>query len=318
MKKEDLKRSIDLINPDPYMKNRLKAKIALTPPSVGMGKRIAVGVTAFCLTFAVVFGFGSFCKPNSPVDHENTPNKQENTLNNQQESPNSQQGTDASILESYLQMDAFVMITLADADTVANRNVLKQNEECPYEIYLKVKDTAQLSEQQKKAAERELRDEYYAYCAAKKFSRARGQIVTKDHFILAQSTFNQFQLDLKDTEKIQSVNVKNSSPYGQMVYHIDKPIFNAPKHGNDITVDGAEFDPQKSSFYWDHTEKMEKAFEENIHTPYSTFNDVITFTVEYMDGSKAVSVVELKFDQNGNATVVCKSYDYISYPYVEL
>ncbi len=318
MKKEDLKQSIDLIKPDPYMENRLKAKIASPAPSVRTGRRIVLGVTTFCLTFAIVFGFGSFLKPNSPVNREDIPNKQQNILNNEQKTQSSQQETDAAILEPYLQMNAFVMITLADANTSTNRNVLKQNEECPYEIYLKVKDTAQLSEQKKKAAERELRDEYNAYCAAKKLNRARGQIVTKDHFILAQSTFNQFQLDLKDTEKIQSVNVKNTSPYGQMVYQIDKPIFSVPKHGNDITVDGAEFDPQKSSFYWDHSEKMEKAFEENIDTPYSTFNDIITFTVEYLDGSKAISVVELKFSSDGSATVICKSYDYISYPYVEL
>ena len=97
-----------------------------------------------------------------------------------------------------------------------------------------------------------------------------------------------------------------------MVYNEHKPDFDAPEHGNDITINGADFDFEKSGFYWDHTIELEKAFEENINTPYSTFNDTITFTIEYNDGSKAIGVVELVFDDSGNATAVCKNYDYVS------
>jgi len=57
---------------------------------------------------------------------------------------------------------------------------------------------------------------------------------------------------------------------------------------------------------------MDKAFNENINTPFSTFNDTITFTVEYNDGSKAIGVVDLVFDNSGNAKVVCKNYDYVA------
>ena len=97
-----------------------------------------------------------------------------------------------------------------------------------------------------------------------------------------------------------------------MVYNINKPAFDAPKYGNDITITGEDFDFEESSFYWDHTEEMEKAFDENINTPFSTFNDTITFMVEYNDGSKAIGVVDLVFDDSGNATAVCKNYDYVA------
>ena len=80
-------------------------------------------------------------------------------------------------------------------------------------------------------------------------------------------------------------------------------------HGDDKTVNGEEFDPTTAGFYWDYTDKLISALEQNPNTPFSTFNDVITFTLEYTDGSKSVGVVELNFDTYGNAAAVCKKYE---------
>ena len=170
--------------------------------------------------------------------------------------------------------------------------------------------------------ENELDDIFNKYCAEKKFDTGKAELCVSKNIIMTVCTFNEFKLDLDDTENIKSINVKNTSKYGQMVYNTNKPTFNAPEHGNYINIgwehgnnlsaNGEDFDFEKSSFYWSHTEEMEKAFEENINTPYSTFNDTITFTVEYKDGSKAIGVVDLVFDDSGNATAVCKNYDYVS------
>ena len=97
-----------------------------------------------------------------------------------------------------------------------------------------------------------------------------------------------------------------------MVYNANQPSFDAPQHGNDFTIPAEEYNFDGGSFYWDFTEELKKAFDENINTPFSTFNDTITFTVEYTDGSKAIGVVDLVFDDDGNASAVCKNYDYVA------
>ena len=104
------------------------------------------------------------------------------------------------------------------------------------------------------------------------------------------------------------MTVTNESEYGEMVFDPHKPSFNAPEHGHSITISGEDFDCTTSGFYWNTNEEAVKAIEQNINLPFSAFNDTITFTAEYIDGSKATAVVELNFDTSGDATAVCKSY----------
>ena len=305
MKKDDLKKSIDNINPDAYMGNRLKAKITTNTVPVKRNRQVTLSITAFCLAFAIIFGVGFISQPQTPAPQQNTT---ENTI--------PQNKT----------VNAFIMVASAanseSTETATVNKTLELNEEYPYEVYLKVRDIRGLSDAETLKIENELDDVFNKYCAEKKFDTGSAELCVKENIIMTICTFNEFKLDLDDTENIKSINVKNTSKYGQMVYNTNKPTFNAPEHGNFINIgwehgnnlsaNGEDFDFEKSSFYWSHTEELEKAFEENINTPYSTFNDTITFTVEYNDGSKAIGVVDLVFDDSGNATAVCKNYDYVA------
>ena len=305
MKKDDFKKSIDNINPDAYMGNRLKAKITTNTVPVKRNRQVTLSITAFCLAFAIIFGVGFISQPQTPAPQQNTT---ENTI--------PQNKT----------VNAFIMVASAanseSTETVTVNKTLELNEEYPYEVYLKVRDIRGLSDAETLKIENELDDVFNKYCAEKKFDTGSAELCVKENIIMTICTFNEFKLDLDDTENIKSINVKNTSKYGQMVYNTNKPTFNAPEHGNFINIgwehgnnlsaNGEDFDFEKSSFYWSHTEELEKAFEENINTPYSTFNDTITFTVEYNDGSKAIGVVDLVFDDSGNATAVCKNYDYVA------
>lgn len=305
MKKDDFKKSIDNINPDAYMGNRLKAKITTNTVPVKRNRQVTLSITAFCLAFAIIFGVGFISQPQTPAPQQNTT---ENTI--------PQNKT----------VNAFIMVASAanseSTETVTVNKTLELNEEYPYEVYLKVRDIRGLSDAETLKIENELDDVFNKYCAEKKFDTGSAELCVKENIIMTICTFNEFKLDLDDTENIKSINVKNTSKYGQMVYNTNKPTFNAPEHGNFINIgwehgnnlsaNGEDFDFEKSSFYWSHTEELEKAFEENINTPFSTFNDTITFTVEYKDGSKAIGVVDLVFDDNGNATAVCKNYDYVA------
>lgn len=305
MKKDDFKKSIDNINPDAYMGNRLKAKITTNTVPVKRNRQVTLSIVSFCLAFAIIFGVGFISQPQTPAPQQNTT---ENTI--------PQNKT----------VNAFIMVASAanseSTETATVNKTLELNEEYPYEVYLKVRDIRGLSDAETFKIENELDDVFNKYCAEKKFDTGSAELCVKENIIMTICTFNEFKLDLDDTENIKSINVKNTSKYGQMVYNTNKPTFNAPEHGNFINIgwehgnnlsaNGEDFDFEKSSFYWSHTEEMEKAFEENINTPYSTFNDTITFTIEYHDGSKAIGVVELVFDDSGNATAVCKNYDYVA------
>lgn len=297
MKKDDFKKSIDNINPDAYMGNRLKAKITTANMRVKRNSQVALSITAFCLAFVIVFGVGFLV----PQQNENSA-KQQNTTEN--------------TVHQNKTVNAFIMVASAaneeSTETATVNKILELNEEYPYEVYLKVSDIRGLSDTEKSKIENELDDVFNKYCSEKKFDTGRAELCIRENIIMTVCAFNEFKLNLEDIENIKSINVKNTSKYGQMVYNTNKPTFSVPEHGSDFTINGDDFDFEKSSFYWSHTEEMEKAFDENINTSFSTFNDTITFTVEYKDGSKAIGIIDLVFDDNGNATAVCKNYDYVS------
>ena len=147
--------------------------------------------------------------------------------------------------------------------------MLELNEEYPYEMYLKVKDTTNLSDEQKGEYVLDLAEDFEEYGLTEKvFDTARAMVCSTENIALIQYAFNDFKFDLENIENAKSINVKNTSKYGQMVHHYNLPKFGAPEHGNDITINSKDFDFEKSSFYWDHTEEMEKAFNENINTPF--------------------------------------------------
>ncbi len=300
MKKDDFKKSIDTINPDAYMGNRLKAKITTNTVPVKSYRRITLGVTALCLAFAIIFGVGFLV----PQPDENT-TKQQSTTGN-------------TVIQNKT-VNPFIMVASAantesteTTETTTINKTLELNKEYPYEVYLKVRDVKGLSDAKISETVKEMSEAFNSYCVERDFYTGRAMVCSTSNIVLTQCALNSFKLDLKNTESIKAVSVKNTSKYGQMVYNASRPTFGTPQHGNDFTITADEYNFEGGSFYWDHTEEMEKAFDENINTPFSAFNDTITFTVEYKDGSKAIGIVDLLFDDDGNATTVCKSYDYVS------
>ncbi len=298
MKKDDFKKSIDNINPDAYMGNRLKAKITTNTVPVKRNRQITLSIVSFCLAFAIIFGLGFISQTQTPAPQQNTT---ENTI--------PQNKT----------VNPFIMVASAaneesteTTETTTINKTLELNEEYPYEVYLKVKDIKGLSDAQISETVKEMSEAFNRYCVGRDFYTGRAMVCSTSNIVLTQCVLNSFKLDLKNTENIKAVSIKNTSKYGQMVYNANRPTFGIPQNGNDFTITADEYNFEGGSFYWDHTEELEKAFDENISTPFSTFNDIITFTVEYKDGSKAIGVVELVFDDSGNATAVCKNYDYVA------
>lgn len=296
MKKDDFKKSIDNINPDEYMGKRLKAKIITDKACIKNRKPLVLTLTAFCLAFAIIFSVGFITTPKTPSPMQYT---SENAVSNNRT------------------ICAFIMVARAanteGTETAIKNKTLELNVEYPYVIFLRAQNTAELADNDNQEFRFDLDDFLKKHGIDEKmFDTSMLTDSVYKNITLTQYTVNEFKLKLDNAEEVKSINVRNTSKYGEMVYDENAPAFDAPMHGNDITINGEDFDFEEDGFYWDHTIEMEKAFDENINTPFSTFNDTITFTVEYTDGSKAIGIVELVFDDEGNATVVCKDYDYIA------
>ena len=141
MKKDDLKKSIDNINPDSYMGNRLKAKITTNTVPVKRNRQVTLSITAFCLAFAIIFGVGFISQPQTPAPQQNTT---ENTI--------PQNKT----------VNAFIMVASAanseSTETATVNKTLELNEEYPYEVYLKVRDVRGLSDAETSKIGNELED----------------------------------------------------------------------------------------------------------------------------------------------------------------
>ncbi len=293
MKKEELVKYIDDIQPDSYMKTRLKAKIADSKPNAVKPKKVISTVTALCLVAALVVGAGFYKKaPDNVVSEKNNI-------------------TDNGIMSAF--QEAFIIVASAEdykgEATVATKT-LEVDEAYPYGVYFKTYDVNGMSETDKNSLLHKMNDELNTYAGKEDFSFGRSSIVATDKLYMVICSVNEFRFVIQSDKTLKSINAQNTSPYGQMVYSSGKREFSGPPHGDDITVTGEEFDPSVSGFYWDYTDELISILEENPDTPFSTFNDVITFTLEYTDGSKSIGVVELNFDTYGNAAAVCKKYDY--------
>ena len=188
MKKDDFKKSIDNINPDAYMGNRLKAKITTNTVPVKRNRQVTLSIVSFCLAFAIIFGVGFISQPQTPAPQQNTT---ENTI--------PQNKT----------VNAFIMVASAantdSTETATINKTLELNEEYPYEVYLKVRDIRGLSDAETFKIENELDDVFNKYCAEKKFNTGSAELCVKENIIMTICTFNEFKLDLDDTENIKSI-----------------------------------------------------------------------------------------------------------------
>ena len=291
MKKEELVKYIDDIQPDLYMETRLKAKIADSKKNKVKPRTLISSVTALCIVAALVVGTGFYGKVKNNADG----------------------GKDNTIVNGIVPdiMDAFIIVASAGdfkGEATVVTKPLEVDEAYPYSVYFSTYDVSGLSESEKNSLLKKMNDELNNYADKEDFSFGRSSIVATDKIHMVICSLNEFRFVIQQDKTLKSINVKNTSPYGQMVFSSGKREFSASLHGDDITVTGEDFDPATAGFYWDYTDKLISALEQNPNTPFSTFNDVITFTLEYTDGSKSVGVVELNFDTYGNAAAVCKKY----------
>lgn len=273
------------------MKTRLKAKV-IGGASHTKPKRITRALVAVCLAVIIVLGTG-FIGKRPEIDPENpTEGTSKNTV--------------LDIMSGFI-----VLASACDGETEEeNQTVipLEINEGYDCGIKLIATDIRGMTESQKEKILTDLNNGIYAYRDEEGFFRGRSHTDGTDEIYLTQCSVNEFRLTLEEGRSVKSVSVKNTSEYGEMVYSVGRPIFSAPEHGHEIVISGEAFNSKTDGFYWEHTDEMLKALSENSGISFSAFNDTVIFTVEYTDGVKATGVVDIVFNENGEATAICKDY----------
>ncbi len=301
MNKEDLKKSIDIIEPDPYMETRLKVKsIPKKTHSGAWGKAVA-GVLALCLVLAVMFGF----HPSSPTVAPTTSESQTET---------SQQ--------KVKQINPFIMVAGAveSENSAKEYRTLKLNDTFPFAYKISVIDVRGMSESEKKEAvvkASEMLTDIAENTKVEPLNYGIGCVRGGfENIIFIETLANSIKLDLPDDKDVKSINVKNSSEWGYVEYYDWKLIEEEQEkgkttwipHGKDITITAEQYHQDSGGFHWKNSDKLDNAINDNPDIPLSTFKDTITFTVEYADGSKEIGVIDVTFDDEGNGAFTLKEY----------
>ena len=285
MKKEDLKNSIDLIEPDPYMGTRLKAKMTVQKTSTVSFKKIGACCVAVALIFALLFGFNP-----SPAT---TPSIKDNST------------TENSVQRGF----PFIMVASAVDETAPES--LKLNEAFPFACKISFIDTRGMSKAEKEKAfldSKNMANNFHSDLhETNRFTIRSGF----DNIILIEQYLNYIKLNISAFKSIKSINAKTSTKWGQIEHISNIPKENTlPQRGNDITITAEEWDEESSGFYWRNTAEMSQAIDANPDVPLSSYSDTITITVEYTNGGKTISIIDVTFDNEGNGSFTLRDLSY--------
>ncbi len=300
MNKEDLKKSIDIIEPDPYMETRLKAKSIPKKTRSGVYGKTAAGAIVLCLVLAVMFGF----YPSSPTIAPTTSESK------------------TSSRPAPKQINPFIMVAgAAESEKSAKEyRTLKLNETFPFAYKISFIDVRGMSESERKEAVVKANEMLTDIAESTKVEPldygigcVRGGF---ENIIFIETLANSIKLNLTDKENIKSINVKNSSEWGYVEYYDWRLIEEEQEkgktiwipHGNDITITAEQYHQDSGGFHWKNSDKLDNAINDNPDMPLSTFKDTITFTVEYNNGSMEIGVIDVTFDDEGNGAFTLKEY----------
>ncbi len=147
---------------------------------------------------------------------------------------------------------------------------------------------------------------------------SRGSVDVRENVIITSSTIGTFLIKTDDYSKIKSINIKNSSEFGQVELALlsnSIDIKDRFPHGTNVTIDGdlcskfmSDIQQEKGYFEinWRHSLKVKEQINENPNIDLSKFNDSIEITVEYSDGSIEVTNIDIIFNQDGSISILPK------------
>lgn len=303
MRKEDFKNAIDSVEPDTYLKTRLKSNIKSSDISSNK-KPLWIGITATALAAILVLSAGIFNgiseTPQIPVEPSETTQQSTNSL-----------------------LNGFILIASATENQkeALEPESLEFNESYPYKYYLSVEDVRGKSEAERKAVFDKIKSENLKICSENDVAESCVSVCgCGDNTIINHLMMNSFKLDIKNAEDMESICITNESDYGYMEYDknangvmvFDGTTYSTWEKGKKLTISAEEYlkNDGEMRIHWRHSAEMDEAIDKNPDMPLSTFKDTVTFTVNYKDGTSAIGTVDIAFGNDGNMTATCKGYQY--------
>lgn len=210
-----------------------------------------------------------------------------------------------------------VMVAYAE-DGVVNQVPLKLGTETPVYYQLDIIEINGASEDEIEKKVESLMDDN-SFFENKKVTEVRLSTERHDGFLLRQAIANSFVLGIEKPENVKNITLKSNSGYWRFDYRdYSKGIENedAFVKGQSLDIDGdtyvglIKYDKEHYTdaleINLNHTEKLCEEIEKNPKLDLSKFNDTLTFTVEYKDGSVEQANIDISLNQNGRMMMTVK------------
>ncbi len=211
--------------------------------------------------------------------------------------------------------DANVLIAYAGDESVKAKP-LKLNVATPLKSNIIITDIKGKSEKEIEAIVEQNRNKVEA--DIENADTATWSIERLDNILFSCVIYDYFAIKVDDPNTIESIEMKCNTDYWKFTYqNSNEELSKRFTHGNDLKVDGEELvqimNKYESDGYFkvdlDHDVAFCNAVDKNPDIDLSTFDDTLTFTINYKDGTKAQSVININYDKDGNfsATAVAVS-----------
>ncbi len=285
MNKKDIKKALETIEPDAHLETRLKAKVHSKSTRKICSTNAKKGVLAalsLCLCCTIVFGMG--------IKNFTIPGKESTTSTKLSEKQEAVTTAHLTVMASSYNNSAY------------SYNSLMFNHAQPYEMLFEFTNINGFTQEQindERNKFEEAQNNFMVREAKWKYMRS-GICRCTDDILLLQCSAGGLKLKPDEAKVIEKISFINTSKYGKVVYWDNGKRFDIPPT---ISIQGKDFSFEEHSFFWEHTEEMGKYFSENQTPVFSDFNDTITFTVFYTDGTSEGAVIKLNFSEDGTATV---------------
>lgn len=135
-----------------------------------------------------------------------------------------------------------------------------------------------------------------------------GTAVLRDEgYIVSRAALNFFTLNI-DVNTVKQIKVTNRSEYGQIdVFSTKENTENYRfPHGKSVTIEKERI-TENICFSWNY-DNINKYLKETSNPSYKDLNDSFLFTIDFLDGTQKTAVVNIEFNELGEASIICEGY----------
>ena len=206
-----------------------------------------------------------------------------------------------SIPDEYKQQDYGVVLLVASSPNDPGTKLV-ENLTLPMNYFLRVRDLRGLDSAERDLAineERNLNDQVWDEgLGSANWKRVNGLV--RDNYMISFVRINQFCLKIENFDLVESISIRCTTKYGELdVEYCDKIATNWWEVEL-LPEDISEFYRENGlRISWDYTTALLEELDKDPSMPLSTFSDVVTFTVNFLDGTVQESKVRIAIREDG-------------------